>query len=227
VVMLVGHTRRRRGTAVAGAHKAPRPVLLASRGSVAAALRTPAPIGLEAVVCVGWLPGLESLIRLGAGRILGIRASPRGKEGDDMADGAVVSLGPNSATTAGVRRRRIGVLDRRPPDGSVAGLTPNGEDGRGVIRSTAVPSASGIEGADHTHPRAESRMGFGMNDDDTVRSLDEEQRRQRCGPPFRRSSGRRPIVTESGHLTRSGSWRRPRMMWRIAVARRWRLRLGV
>ena len=70
-------------------------------------------------------PGLESLILWGAGRILGIRASPRGKEGDDMADGAVVSLGPYAVTTA------VGF----GADGSaavrrlVAGLTPNREDG--------------------------------------------------------------------------------------------------
>jgi hypothetical protein len=79
-------------------------------------------------------PGVESLIRVGAGRILGIGASPRGKEGDDVADGAVVSLGPDAVTAAvglartggrvGCRRRR----PHRPPAVARAGSGINDDD---------------------------------------------------------------------------------------------------
>jgi hypothetical protein len=74
------------------------------------------------------------LIRVGAGRILGIGASPRGKEGDDVADGAVVSLGPDAVTAAvglartggrvGCRRRR----PHRPPAVARAGSGINDDD---------------------------------------------------------------------------------------------------
>ena len=56
-----------------------------------------------------------------------------------------------------------------------------------------------------------------MNDDDTVRSSDEEQRGQRSGPPSRRSSGRGLIVSVFGDIRRAGSWSPRRTMWPFAV----------
>jgi hypothetical protein len=171
------------------------------------------------------------LIRVGAGRILGISASPRGKEGDDVADGAVVSLGELLGDDRG------GVLptDRRVESAValrlVAGLTADREDWTaahgGGARATAALSASGVDGVDHAHRLRVRGKGSGMSDDDTVGSLGEEQRGRRSGPLFRRSSGRRLIVSECGDLSWSGWWSPRRRMWRFAVVRRRRLRLGV
>jgi Cell wall-active antibiotics response 4TMS YvqF len=56
-----------------------------------------------------------------------------------------------------------------------------------------------------------------MNDDDTVRSSDEEQRGQRSGPPSPRSSGRGLIVSVFGDIRRAGSWSPRRTIWPFAV----------
>ena len=56
-----------------------------------------------------------------------------------------------------------------------------------------------------------------MNDDDTVRSSDEDMRGQRSGPPSRRSSGRGLIVSVFGDIRRTGSWSPRRTMWPFAV----------
>jgi Cell wall-active antibiotics response 4TMS YvqF len=55
-----------------------------------------------------------------------------------------------------------------------------------------------------------------MNDHDS-RSSDEEQPGQRSGPPSRRSSGRRWIVSVFGDIRRTGSWSPRRTMWPFAV----------
>jgi hypothetical protein len=55
-----------------------------------------------------------------------------------------------------------------------------------------------------------------MNDHD-IRSSDEEQPGQRSGPPSRRSSGRRWIVSVFGDIRRTGWWSPRRTMWPFAV----------